>query len=105
MKRGRRRSGSQSSCREEAGCASEQLEGPPGQLAWPRSFALEREVLVGSNAADNSLPPTLLKALEGSGPLQGSADWIARLTHHPLVPLFGGSRNRPRASIKQGSVF
>lgn len=105
MKRGRRRSGSQSSCRKDAGCAREQLQGSPGQLAWPRSFALEREVLVGSTAADNSLPPTLLKALEGSGPLQGSAGWIARLTHRPLVPLFGGSRNRPRASVKQGNVF
>lgn len=104
MKQGRRRSGSQSSCRKDAGSALEQLEGSPGQLAWPCSLALERSV-AGSNVADNSLSPTLVKALEGSGPLQDSASWIARLTHRPLVPLFGGSRNRLRASVKQGNVF
>lgn len=61
--------------------------------------------MAGSNVADNSLSPALVKALEGSGPLQGSASWVARLTHRPLAPLFGGSRNRLRASVKQGNVF
>lgn len=73
MKRERRRSGSQSSCRKDAGSAAGQLEGSPGQLAWPCPFALEKEVLVGTSGADTPFPQLLVKALEGSGPLQDSA--------------------------------
>lgn len=62
---------------------------------------------MGSSAAETSLPQLLLRGLLSAlGTLQGSTtSRIAPLTHHPLVPLFGGSRNRVRASVKQSSVL